>query len=122
LRDTLKKQLKRIKEEGSTLSKVISSTRSLSEEEKAVFYSNWFYTGIWALTSIPGYQSVEAIAGYFDLPKALVNRVIAFLLTTGLCIEENGKLRPGTSYVHLEAESPFIGRHHAIWRQKAIER
>ncbi|MGK5083850.1 DUF4423 domain-containing protein [Bdellovibrionota bacterium FG-1] len=122
LRVTLRKQMAKIKEQSRELSAVVPGKRTLSEEEKAIFYSNWFYTGIWALTSIPGHQTSEAISQYFGLPKLLVNRVILFLVSTGLCIEENGRLRPGTTYVHLEADSPFIGRHHASWRQKAIER
>ncbi|MCM2322653.1 MAG: DUF4423 domain-containing protein [Oligoflexia bacterium] len=122
LRGTLKKQLARLKEESKKLSAVVPGKRTLSEEEKAVFYSNWYYTGIWALTSIPGHQTADAIARYFSLPRLLVNRVIAFLLATGLCVEKNGLLEPGTTYVHLEADSPFIARHHASWRQKAVER
>lgn len=122
LRATLRKQLGQIKEQSRELSAVIPGKRVLLEEEKAIFYSNWFYPGIWALTSIPGYQTRDAISKYFSLPKLLVNSVVSFLVSTGLCLEENGTLRPGTTYVHLEADSPFIGRHHASWRQKAIER
>lgn len=122
LKGTLKKQMGRIKEQSRALSAVVPGKRALSEEEKAVFYSNWFYPGIWALTSIPGYQTPDAISKYFGLPKLLVNRVISFLVSTGLCLEDKGLLQPGTTYVHLEADSPFIGRHHASWRQKAMER
>lgn len=122
LRVTLKKQMSRLLDKSKELSAVVPGKRSLSEEEKAIFYSNWFYPGIWALTSIPGYQTSDAIARYFDLPKLLVNRVILFLVSTGLCAGENGSLRPGTTYVHLESDSPFIARHHASWRQKAMER
>jgi uncharacterized protein (TIGR02147 family) len=122
LRTTLKKQMLRIKEQSRELSSVVPGKRTLSEEEKAVFYSNWFYPGIWALTSIPEHQTADVISKYFRLPRLLVNRVVSFLVSTGLCVEENGLLRPGTTYVHLEADSPFIGRHHASWRQKAIER
>jgi uncharacterized protein (TIGR02147 family) len=122
LRATLKKQMIRLKEQSRELSSVVPGKRTLTDEEKAIFYSNWFYTGIWALTSIPGHQTADAVAKYFSLPKLLVNRVISFLVSTGLCVEENGLLRPGTTYVHLESDSPLIGRHHASWRQKAIER
>ena len=122
LRATLKKQMSRLREKSKELSAVVPGKRTLSEEEKAIFYSNWFYPGIWALTSIPGYQTSDAISKYFGLPKLLVNQVISFLVSTGLCAGENGSLRPGTTYVHLESDSPFIGRHHASWRQKAIER
>ena len=122
LRSTLKKQLSKLKEQGRELSKIIPGKRELSGEEKAIFYSNWFYTGIWALTSIPGFQTADAITKYFGLPKILVNQVISFLVSTGLCVEEGGTLRPGTTYVHLEGDSPLIARHHSSWRQKAIER
>lgn len=122
LRTVLKKQLGQLRSQSRELSAVIPGKKTLSEEEKATFYSNWYYPGIWALTSIPGHQTMDAITKYFGLPRILVNRVISFLVKTGLCIEENGLLRPGTTYVHLEADSPFIGRHHAMWRQKAIER
>jgi plasmid maintenance system antidote protein VapI len=122
LRATLKRQLAQLKEQSKNLSAVVPGKRTLSEEEKATFYSNWYYAGIWALTSIEGYQTADAIVKYFGLPKLLINRVIMFLLKTGLCIEEKGLLRPGTTYVHLENDSPFIGRHHSSWRQKAMER
>jgi hypothetical protein len=29
---------------------------------------------------------------------------------------------PGTTYLHLESDSPLISVHHSRWRQKAIER
>ena len=122
LRLRLKKELAAIKDQSKNLSSIIPGTRELTEQEKAVFYSNWFYTGIWAATSIPGRQTPEELARYFGIPRFLVNQVIAFLVRTGLCVEENGKLSPGTTYVHLASGSPFIARHHSSWRQKAIER
>ena len=122
LKSTLKKQMEQIKLSSKELSVIIPGKRTLSEEEKAVFYSNWFYPGIWAVTSIPGYQTREAISQYFKLPIKIVNRVVSFLVLTGLCNEEKFLLSPGTTYIHLESDSPFIGRHHASWRQKAIER
>ncbi len=122
LRNFLRKKLRSLSEKSNHLAAVVPGKKILSPEEKAIFYSNWFYPAIWALTSIEGYQEGDAIAKYLKLPKKLVNQVLAFLLSTGLCEQDAGKLRPGTSYVHLESESPFIGRHHAMWRQRAIER
>jgi hypothetical protein len=111
-----------IQKQSRELSALVPGKRALSKEEKAIFYSNWYYAGIWALTSIPGNQTPDAAAQYFGLPKHLVNQVVSFLVSTGLCVEKGGLLGPGTTYVHLEADSPFIARHHAIWRQKALER
>lgn len=122
LRATLTREMEKLKAQSTQLSAVVPGKRALSEGEKATFYSNWFYPGIWALTSIPGSQTREAISRVMGLPRDLVNRVVEFLLQTGLCQEQGGLLRPGTTYVHLEADSPFIGRHHASWRLKAMER
>lgn len=122
LRRTLTGQMNQIRAESKKLSAVIPGKRALNEHEKAVFYSNWYYTGIWALTSIPGFQRADTITKHFGLPRLIVNQVIDFLVSTGLCVESHGNLAPGTTYVHLEADSPFIGRHHSSWRQKAMER
>jgi len=84
LRDTLTKQLSKLNEQSRELSVVFLGKRTLSEEEKAIFYSNWFYTGIWALTSIQGHQTPDAICRYFKLPKQPVNLVVSFLVSTGL--------------------------------------
>lgn len=45
-----------------------------------------------------------------------------FLLSAGLCVEKDGLLMPGHPMTHLEAESPFVARHHGNWRIKAMER
>lgn len=122
LRSQLQKQILQIKEQSRNLSLVVPGKRVLSEEQKAIFYSNWYYTGIWALTSIQGFQTSEKIAKYFNLPILLVNQVVDFLIVTGLCVELNGNLEPGTTYVHLESSSPYLSRHHSSWRHKAIEK
>lgn len=115
-------QIDELRKQEQLLVDIIPQDRPLNEEEKAIFYSNWFYSAIWAQTSIPGFGSRESLHRYFNLPKRLVNNVVAFLLRTGLCVEKSGILQPGHKYSHLEAESPLISRHHGNWRIKAMER
>lgn len=122
LRKRYQVQIDEIRAVKDDLKTVIPQDRPLSMDEKAVFYSNWYYTAIWAQTSIPGFQSKDALQRHFQLPRAIVNEVVQFLMRTGLCVEENGELRPGHQYSHLEASSPLISRHHANWRIKAMER
>lgn len=122
LREKLKQKILRTREQSAELKNVLHQDRELNLEERAVFYSNWYYTAIWALSSIPGYQTRELLQPAFPLPKLLVNQVIDFLLKTGICIEKSGLIQPGLKYVHLPSNSPLLPRHHANWRVKAMER
>ena len=47
---------------------------------------------------------------------------MAFLLENGILAESpEGKIRIGPVRIHLERDSPLIGRHHSNWRMKAIQ-
>lgn len=47
--------------------------------------------------------------------------IVEFLLRTGLCKEEKGKITIGASSTHLDASSPWVKNHHSNWRQKVIQ-
>lgn len=122
LKRNFETQLSELKSKSTELKDLLPQDRPLSQEEKAIFYSNWFYTAIWAQTSIEGFNTRDSLEKYFGLPRKLINEVVQFLLHTGLCVEKKGLLKPGHQYSHLEAGSPLVSRHHANWRIKAMER
>jgi uncharacterized protein (TIGR02147 family) len=122
LRQKIQSEMEELRVREDRLVEIVPQDRPLSEEERAVFYSNWFYSAIWAQTSVPEFGNREALQKYFGLPRRLINNVVSFLLRTGLCEEKEGIIQPGHQYSHLEAESPLISRHHANWRIKAMER
>lgn len=74
------------------------------------------------LTAIQGTQTIQTVARRLGLPLAYIEKVVTFLLSTGLCIEKKGLLCPGPQMTHLEEESPLVSRHHGNWRVKAMER
>jgi len=111
-----------IKDKAQDLKSRLKHDGVLPEEAKAIFYSDWFYSGIRLLTSIEGFDNPDAIAAYFGLSLAKTNKVLEFLTSRGLCVSENGKLKMGPSSTHLEASSPLISRLHTNWRLKAIEK
>jgi uncharacterized protein (TIGR02147 family) len=118
----IEKRLQKIRELASQLVNRLPRDQVLSEESKALFYSNWFYSAIRLGTDIEGLQTIEALSEYFSLQPALVNEVLQFLLACGLCIEQDGLYKMGPKRTHLEATSPLISRHHMNWRMKAVER
>ena len=89
LRKFFKKQLQGLKEKTSELVNRLQSKKKLSEEKRAVFYSDWTYSAIRQLTAIKGFQSIDLLASYLDLPKKRTREIIDFLLAVGLCLEEN---------------------------------
>lgn len=122
LRDLYKELIEREQESQQELAQRLPRARELSGEEKAIFYSNWIYSAVRVLTSIPGFQNSTDIAKRLKIPKSSVDSVCEFLLQTGLCIENAGRLAPGAQSTFLEAKSPLISRHHGNWRVKAMEK
>lgn len=94
----------------------------LSEGDKSIFYSNWYYAGISLLSAVEGYNDIDSLATYFNLSRTKVREVLDFLISRGLCVEENGKIGMGVSSTHLDASSEYVNNHRRNWRLKAFER
>lgn len=122
LKTIIQKRLNEILEKSQDLKQRLKQDKQLTEETKAIFYSNWYYSGVRLLSSVKGFNSPDTIANYFNLPLSTVNRVLEFLLQTGLCKLEDGKYKMGPRSTHLEASSPLVTRHHMNWRVKGMEK
>jgi uncharacterized protein (TIGR02147 family) len=122
LKDTIEKQITKVREQSGELSEIVPSNTKLSLEQQATFYSDWQYSAIRILSSIDGHQTAVEISERLKLPRGKVSEKLKFLLGCGLCIEESGKIRPGPAYTHLDSQSPMISKHHANWRIQAILR
>lgn len=95
--------------------------KKLSERDKALFYSEWTFSGVRLLSAIPGFQDIDHIASRLNLSKTEVSRIVDFLVEVGLCEIRDG-LRPSVKLTHVAKSSPLAGRHHKNWRLKAMER
>jgi hypothetical protein len=62
------------------------------------------------------------MAHFFHLTRAQIAPVISFLLSTGLCVEEKGRIKLGTTATYVGTDSPFVNSHRRNWRLKAMER
>jgi len=123
LRVLYKERIEEEREHNHELSTRLTQTRTLTGEERAIFYSSWMYSAVRVLSSIPGFQNRDQIARRLNLPREIVGRVTEFLLQSGLCIETSpGQIAPGPQSTFLESKSPLISRHHGNWRIKAMER
>lgn len=122
LKEFYRKKMQKLRDEAQRIKSHVQGKDVLSDFDKAVFYSNWFYSGVRILISIPGYQNIEAISQYFGLDRNKVGEIVSFLISTGLIVEEKGKLRLGQRSTHIPDDSPLVNNHRRNWRQKAIEK
>lgn len=122
LREILNRELKALKHQALDLVHVVKRDKILSEAEKAVFYSNWYFSAIAVFSSIPSLQNVSSLITRTGLSKQKINQAIEFLVKSGICVEKNGRIEQGTNSTHLEAKSPLVSRHHSNWRIKAMEK
>lgn len=116
----LQKEIEKIREESKKISNRINYSKVLSDEEKAVFYSDWYYSAIRMFCSIEN-RSVEELVSFTGLPKKIISEAIQFLLKSGLLIEVDDKYKIGLQSTHLNSDSPWVALHHSNWRKKALE-
>lgn len=122
IKDILKNQAANVRERANKLENRIIRDRILTENEKAVFYSSWLYTAIRLLSSIERYQNVDAIADHFKMPRENIREILEFLVSAGLCKNENSQYSMSVKRTHLEASSILARQQHANWRVKALSR
>lgn len=113
---------KELKKQSLQISERLETKKVLTDLERSIFYSYWYYMAIWVYISVGNGQTIEQICQQFNLERALVNEVISFLINSRLAKEENGKYKNLHQHIHLEYGSPYLGRHHANWRVKALEK
>ena len=100
------RRFKELRGRGQQLAARLPNAKELTEQERAVFHSNWYYTAVHLLSSIPGTHDVDSLADQLQLPKRLIAEVRRFLLSTVLCIETDGCLTMGPQRTHTPKESP----------------
>ncbi len=120
-REYFSTQLSRLKDRTLNLKERIESKTTLKEEDQAIFYSAWYFSAVRLITALKGFSSAEVIAKHFGLSQKTVNRVIEFLVSRGLCKNENGKLSIGETQTFVDRDSLLIQRHHSNWRLRIME-
>ena len=120
LRARKKAKLDVLRRSGMQLEERISHEKKLSETQKAIFYSQWFYSGIRLISSIEGRNNIESMSEMLKLPRSVVAQAVSFLIETGLCVEQNGQIRIGPMSTHVGNDSAMVVRHHLNWRLKIM--
>lgn len=120
LKKVLMRQLDEIRLKGQAVKHRINHSQ-LSDQDKAIFYSSWYYVAIWLAAPIGRLNSVGQLASNFQLPEQTVSETLRFLLDKGLLIKKGRTYDFGENVIHVSHDSPFAVKHHANWRIKALQ-
>lgn len=120
LKAIFEKQLESLRDSSQALKNRVKHQK-LTDEEKATFYSQWYYSAVRLGISIPRLGSARSIADYLGLERSLVAQVIEFLLKHELIIGKKGGFTIGPQITHIGHDSPFVSRHHTNWRVKGLQ-
>lgn len=91
------------------------------KQQREIFFSSWYYSAVYLMTSIPNFQSVDAIAQKLSLSRALIRQVLEFLTNVGLCANKDGEFKMSTNELSAGNEKSLRNRHRLNWRLKASE-
>ena len=98
----------------------MKSDTELSEEHKAIFYSNYLFSAIRHFVNIGNGKTIEEISNHFGLVRPKAFKMMDFLVESGLCTQSASKYLRGGRRTFIDRASPHWSRHVSNWRQKTI--
>jgi len=121
LQEYYQSKIKKLQSESKDISKRVRQDKTLSDDEKILFYSDWIYSAIRVYSSLSNVNSVDQLNEKLHIPKSQIQTALNFLIDCGLCLYESGKLKPGPHRLHLESTSPILKQRNLTWRLKALD-
>lgn len=115
-------QIEELKMSLRALTNRLERHQVLSEEDRAIFYSSWLYSGIRLYCSLGDGKTLEEIIKHFNIGRKNALYILDFMVSRDLVLFANGHYKLGHQHTHLPKESPFNVRHHMNWRTKALQR
>lgn len=119
-REKLAKKIAGLQKQSRDIGRRVPRNKELTDQQRAIYYSSWLYTGVRNLTAVPGFGNADAIAERLHVEPAVVQRVLRFLLENGLCREDGGVVTYGPASTHVDRSSPFVNKHHQNWRFQSL--
>ena len=119
-RGHLKGRLNEIKRKNDSLSERTHRQNVSMEAPEMHYFSSWFYSAIHFLTSIPAFQTVEALSEHLCLKENVVLRCLDFLRTHGFIEQKRNLWIYKRGEFHLPKNSPLVVLHHQNWRARAL--
>jgi plasmid maintenance system antidote protein VapI len=100
--------------------RLTTAKRELSPEEQSVYYGDGLYARVHVASSLPSIKTAADIANVLEVDPAMVNKVVQFLVASGLVTRKDGELSAGPGHTYLGPDSPHMKKHHLNLRLNAI--
>lgn len=98
----------------------IKPSETISVADQSLYYSQWLYQAIHVLSSIPDYQTKEAMSTRLLLPIGIIGDAIDKLLHMGLLEQKGKRYFMGKKRIYLRKDSPWISNLHTHLRHRAL--
>ncbi|MEN0057707.1 MAG: TIGR02147 family protein [Bdellovibrio sp.] len=121
LKQNFQEQIDQILAQRMILTKRLGQRNVLNEEQRAIFYSTWYFLATQIGLTIPAWQTSEVLAKKLNISAERLGEVLQFLCDNGLVKKEKNRFIPGETQIRLGRDSHQILQHHTNWRMKAIE-
>jgi len=121
LRERLEARLYEIKDLWESQSETFGKP-SLSEHDQAnLYYSHWLNSAIHLLLTVPGFQTVDALAKHLRKTPEEITHSLSQLEGAGLVKKTPTGWTPGRVQIHAAQKEFFAEIHHKNWRAQALE-
>lgn len=121
-KNRLMAELQNLKKKSSDVKSRMAKYIEISEEDKAIYYSNWLYTAVRNLSAIDSIKSHFDVAKHLHISVEELKPVLDFLIEKQLCIVKDGSLTYGSNRIFVSKDSPYLQLHHKNWRMQSMQR
>jgi hypothetical protein len=112
-----------LKKDRQVIKEKIQIENKISSQDRALYYSYWWYAAVHIATSIPTLNTPTELGLFLNIPIPKVKEILNFLITCGLVVQDAEKSYSiGENRIHLSTDSPLLLSHHKNWRVQALKR
>ena len=120
LKKVAENKIQKLKSDSRLVRAHVKPDTDLTEEQKAVFYSNYLYSALRHFVNIGKGKTLDEVIEQFTIGRTKALKILDFLVESGLCIQSGAKYRRGGQRTFIDRTSPHWSRHVTNWRQKTI--
>lgn len=121
LKSHFQEQLDQILKHRMVLTKRLGQKNTLTQEQRSVFYSAWYFLAAQIALTIPALQTQKMLSKKLGLSMPKAGEILQFLSEIGLITKMGDHFHPTETQIRLGNDSHQIIQHHTNWRVKAIE-